>query len=71
MTMVFEKSNFQVLCAKPSSNIYSLDYLLYLTPLPKLIKNFLVKVVDKSGISKLKFKARIGNMVLIAKKQNN
>lgn len=68
MPAIFEKNNFQVMCIKPSFNIYSLNYLTYLAPIPTLIKKYLLWIMEKSGISKLKFKVRIGNMVIIAKK---
>lgn len=71
MPIIFKKNKFQVLCVGPSFNIYSLSYLIYLAPIPALIKNYLLWIMEKSGVSKLKFKARIGNMVLIAKKQTN
>ena len=68
MRMIFEKNKFQVMSLKPSFNIYSLGYLVHLMPLPKLIKKYSLSISEKLGISKLKFKLRIGNMILFAKK---
>jgi SAM-dependent methyltransferase len=69
MRMIFEKNNFQVVKLAPSFNIYSLDYLLHLAPLPGIVRKFSLSVLDFLGVLKLKFKLRIGNMVLFAKKQ--
>ena len=68
MRMIFEKNKFQVISLLPSFNIYSLNYLIHLVPLPRKIKNFLLSFLKSIGVSKLKLRLRIGNMVLYAKK---
>ena len=68
MRIIFERNNFQVVSLRPSFNIYSLGYLIYLMPLPASIKKHSLSILRKLGISKLKFKLKIGNMVLFAKK---
>lgn len=67
---IFEKNKFQVISIAPSFNIYSLGYLIRLIPLPMSLKKYSLSILEKIGILKLKFKLRIGNMVLIAKKRD-
>lgn len=69
MRTIFEKNKFQILSLTPSFNIYSINYLIHLMPLPKIIKKYLLLILEKTGVFKYKFNLRIGNMVLIAKKE--
>lgn len=68
MRIIFEKNNFQTIVLKPAVNINSLSYLVYLMPLPKVVKKYALSLLKKSRIANLKFRIRIGNLIIIAKK---
>lgn len=68
MRIIFEKNNFQTIFLKPAVNINSLSYLVYLMPFPKVVKKYALSVLKKLRIANLKFRIRIGNLIIIVKK---
>src|SRR3989344_7177903 len=68
MRQIFEKHKFKVLEVKSSFNIHHLSYWLHLFPIPHFLKIPLIKLLDKTGIGRIKLKFNPGNLVLFAKK---
>ncbi len=66
--IIFEKNNFQTISLKPATNINPFSYLVHLMPLPNVVKKYTLFILEKLGISNLKFKMRIGNLIIIARK---
>lgn len=68
MRIIFEKNNFEIIFLKPAVNINSLSYLVYLMPLPEVVKKYTLSILKKLRIANLKFRIRIGNLIIIARK---
>lgn len=65
---IFIKNNFKVEKIFDVKNNYPLYYWLKLMPLPKRLKQTLIRVFSWQFMKKLKFKIKAGNMGLMAKK---
>lgn len=68
MRKIFQKNGFRVLNAQPASNIYPIEYLLFMFPFPRKVKKLLIKIVKQAGLAKIRLRLKIGNMALIAQK---
>ena len=68
MRKIFEKHHFKVLEVRSSFNIHHTSYWLHLLPIPNFIKIPLIKVLDLTGLGKIKIKIYPGNLVLFAKR---
>ena len=65
---LFSKSGFEVVENGVVRNRYSLNYLLRLVPFPGLIKNAVLGIAKSTGLARLSFSVRLGNLFVIAQK---
>ncbi|OGK16191.1 hypothetical protein A2774_04930 [Candidatus Roizmanbacteria bacterium RIFCSPHIGHO2_01_FULL_39_12c] len=68
MRQIFEKHKFKVRDVKSSFNVHRLSYWLHLFPIPGPIKIPLIKLLDFTGLGKIKIKMYPGNLTLFAQK---
>jgi len=68
ISKILEKNGFKVLEIVNISNTYALEYWIKLSPVPKLIKTFLKKIFDFTGLSSMQITIKPGNFGIIARK---
>ncbi len=68
ISKILEKNRFQILEIVNLSNTYALEYWIKLSPLPKIMKFFLKKILDFLGLSSREITIKPGNFGIIARK---
>ena len=68
ITYLLEKSGFKSVKVQAISNSYPLRYWLRLTPLPNRAKNLLGRIIEGSGVARIRVPLRVGNILAIARK---
>lgn len=68
LSKIFSKNNFAVKKIDDVANIYSVSYWFKMAPLPKVIKNNVLKGMYAVGLNKLNLKLKAGNIFVVAQK---
>lgn len=68
LSKIFSKNNFAVKKIDDVANIYSTSYWFKMAPLPKVIKNNVLKGMSAVGLNKLNLKLKAGNIFVVAQK---
>ena len=65
---LFNKTNYEDIQIKDFYNHYSINYWIRLSPLPNLIKNIFIKLLNKFNLGKFKIKINVGNIIVSGRK---
>ena len=65
---LFNKTNYEDIQIKDFYNHYSINYWIRLSPLPNLIKNIFIKLLNKFNLGNFKIKINVGNMIVSGRK---
>ncbi len=68
LARLVESRGFRVAEAGAAFNTYSLNYLARLLPLPPALKRAALRILENSGLGKLRFNVPLGNLYLVAVK---
>jgi len=68
MTRIFEKNGFEVLDVFPVENTYPLHYWMKMAPLPASWKKRVIPALKHSGVGRMEFSWKAGNLGLLARK---
>lgn len=68
MQRMLRKHSFEVLRQGSATNLYSLQYLVQLLPLPHLVKDACLRLLQKTGFGRVRLWATLGNLYIIARR---
>ena len=66
--LLLNKTNYQDIQVKDLYNCYSINYWIRLSPIPNLIKNIFIKLLNKFNLGNLKIKINVGNIIVSGRK---
>ena len=66
--LLLNKTNYQDIQVKDLYNRYSINYWIRLSPIPNLIKNICIKLLNKFNLGNLKIKINVGNIIVSGRK---
>jgi len=65
---IFENAGFKPLIVKSARNVFSLEYCVYMLPVPKALKKLANSLLESLRINRVNVKIYPGNLVIIARK---
>lgn len=65
---ILDKAGFNNIQIKPLKNLYSLDYLLLLLPIPNFFKKIIIRFLKIFAIDKIIIPLKLGNIIITARK---
>jgi SAM-dependent methyltransferase len=66
--LLLNKTNYQDIQVKDLYNCYSINYWIRLSPIPNLIKNTFIKLLNKFNLGNFKIKINVGNIIVSGRK---
>lgn len=69
MSKIFKKHGFEVLQSSQAFNYYPIGYLAKMFPFPGFVGKIMFFLVNNLGLSEMRLKMKIGNLVLISRKE--
>ena len=66
--LLLNKTNYQDIQVKDLYNHYSINYWIRLSPIPNLIKNTFIKLLNKFNLGNFKIKINVGNIIVSGRK---
>jgi SAM-dependent methyltransferase len=66
--LLLNKTNYQDIQVKDLYNRYSINYWIRLSPIPNLIKNTFIKLLNKFNLGNFKIKINVGNIIVSGRK---
>ncbi len=66
--LLLNKTNYQDIQVKDLYNRYSINYWIRLSPIPNLINNTFIKLLNKFNLGNFKIKINVGNMIVSGRK---